>query len=85
MFAAVSLALLLASQDATPKQDLDTRPLALAQVLEQALLDFELRYSELGLLGSAPLAGMERVALPSDEVPAKRAAFDGAAQAAASH
>jgi hypothetical protein len=66
---------------ATQAKDVDTRPPALAQVLEQARKDFEVKYNELGLLGAAPLVGMEASASNTTEIASVRADFDGAAQA----
>lgn len=87
MFAAVSFVLFMAADGAAPAKDVDTRPLELAQeiaqVLAQARQDFEVRYTELGLLGAAPLAGTERVTPPSDRIASTHPEFDGAAQAPA--
>jgi hypothetical protein len=84
MFAAVSFALFMALDGgaAVAAKDVDTFPPRLAHALEQARQDFELRYTELGLLGAAPLAGKEPVAPCTIEI-ASHADFDGAAQAAA--
>lgn len=87
MFAAVSFVLFMAADGAAPAKDVDTRPLELAQEIAQVLSlarqDFEVRYTELGLLGAAPLAGTERVTLPADRIASAHAEFDGAAQAPA--
>ena len=82
MFALVSLALFLAADEAAPKAVTDSCPLVLAQVITHALDDYEMEYSELGLLGAAPLPGRER--LPVDEPPivATHPEFDGSAQVA---
>lgn len=85
MLAAVSFVLFMAADGAAPAKDVDTRPLEqeVAQVLALARQDFEVRYTELGLLGAAPLAGTERVTLPADRIASSHAEFDGAAQAPA--
>jgi hypothetical protein len=85
MFAAVSFALFMALDGgaALAAKHVDTFPPQLAQVLEQARQDFELRYMELGLLGAAPLAGKEPVAPCTTEIASSHAEFDGAAQASA--
>lgn len=81
MFAAVSIVLFMAADGAASAKDVDTRPLELAQeiaqVLAQARQDFEVRYTELGLLGAAPLAGRERVTPPSDQIASEHAARRG--------
>ena len=85
MFATVSFALFMAMDGAAtaPPKDVDTCPLELAQALTQARQDFEIRYSELGLLGAAPLVGRESVAPDSTQIASAHAEFDGAAQAPA--
>jgi len=83
MFAAVPFALFMAVNGpaAALAKDVDTCPLELAQALAQARQDFEIRYSELGLLGAAPLVGKEGVASDSTQIASAHADFDGAAQA----
>jgi len=85
MFAAVSFAFFMAvnGAPAPPAKDVDTLPQELAQALAQARQDFEVRYTELGLLGAAPLVDREIVAVDSSEIASRRAEFDGAAQAPA--
>jgi hypothetical protein len=81
MFALVSLALFLAPDAAAPTYT-ESCPLALAQVITQALDDYEMEYSELGLLGAAPLPGREPLAVEQPDVVATHSEFDGSAQAA---
>jgi hypothetical protein len=79
MFAALSFALFLAADEAVPKPAVvETCPVELAQVITHALDDFETSYSELGLLGAAPLLGREPVA-EEDPVVTTHAEFDGSA------
>ena len=82
MFALASFVLLLAADEAAAKPVVESCPVALAQVITQALDDFELRYSELGLLGAAPLPGREPLAVAEPEAVATHPEFDGSAQAA---
>jgi hypothetical protein len=80
MFALVSLALFLAADEAAPTYN-ESCPLALAQVITQALDDYEVEYSELGLLGAAPLPGREPLAVDEPPIVATHPEFDGTAQA----
>ena len=82
MFALVSLALFLAASEAAPTNATDSCPIALAQVVTQALDDYETEYSELGLLGAAPLPGREMLSIDEPPVVATHPEFDGSAQAA---
>ena len=81
MFALASLVLFLAADEAAAKPVVESCPVALAQLITQALDDYEIRYSELGLLGAAPLPGREPVAT-AEPVVATHPEFDGSAQVA---
>jgi hypothetical protein len=83
MFALFSLALILAADEAAPKQVTESCPVSVAQVVTQALDDFEARYAELGLLGAAPMPGRELL-LPAEQEVATRA-FDGAQLVSIAH
>lgn len=61
MFAVLFVTGLMLADGPVPPRHVDTRSQqALAQAIEQARRDFELRHAELGLLGAAPLVGRER-------------------------
>jgi hypothetical protein len=59
MLAVLSLIGFIAVNGPVPAKDVDKSARELAQVFEQARHDFEVRHAELGLLGTAPLAGKE--------------------------
>ena len=82
MFALASFVLFLAADEAAAKPVVESCPVALAQVITQALDDYEIEYSELGLLGAAPLPGRESLAVAEPVVVTTRSEFDGSAQAA---
>ena len=83
MFALVSLLFLFVADEASAKSAVETCPVPLAQVITQAFDDFEARYSELGLLGAAPMPGRELLIPAEPEVTTTRT-FDGAQLASAS-
>jgi hypothetical protein len=83
MFALLSLSLFLAADEAAAKPAVESCPVALAQVITQAFDDFEARYSELGLLGAAPMPGRELLEPAEQEVATR--AFDGAQLVSVAH